>query len=67
MLAVFAETDVSRRGLSQVLEALDGRPYAEHYYLMVHELPHRKLPKDKVESVRRRLLDAGFQQWLVED
>ena len=67
LLKVFESTDVSRRALGQVLEALDGTSYAEHYYDLVHDLPHRRVAPEAVRDARRRLEAAGLAAWLAED
>ncbi len=68
VLAVFADTEISSRNFSKVLECLDGRHYAEHLYLFTHELPNRPPPEPvAVEATRRRLNTAAFQEWMNED
>jgi len=67
LLAVLEPTDISARNLGMVLEAIDGRPYAEHYYALLHELPHRRPAYAEISRVQGRLKDLGFTEWLRED
>jgi hypothetical protein len=67
LLAVFATTEISPRNLGAVLQAIDGRDYSLHYYQLLHELPHRKVPRAEIDRVRARLESAGFAEWLKEE
>jgi hypothetical protein len=66
LLAVCEPTDISARNLGIVLGAVDARPDAEHYYSLLHVLPHRRLEDSEIARVRRRFEGCGFGEWLQE-